>query len=1361
MFRKIRRLLWLSIFFIIFSFYNQPVSAADLYTIDVFEVGDGTTLLRKIDPSTFETLETKVVAIESGENMHGDAAVNGASVDTETGEVYIITRLEGFSGRHLARLDVITGLATIIGELGDKFASIAFDGNGQLYGLTGDGADVPASLYTINKDTAETTLLATYLAENDGEALTYNSDDGFFYRATGDDLYAIDVDEPENLVTILEDDSSLSGITGLFHREGNDFYYMNWEEIYDLDSSTSESASYIASVEEGTRSMFEWEMDPSMLIVNSFHPEDNEANISVGENLTITFNREVYQGTGNVIIKNSSDDSEIESFDISSDRILGWGTDTITINPTDNLSLGGSLYVNIDETAIKSSEEIFYAGISNDMVWNFHTEGAISITEFQITNDDPVSQSYPSIYGNKIVWVDYRNAVPIEGGEEGMMTNTDIFMYDLDTQVETQITTDVSNQYYPVIYGNKIVWEDDRNGGYSAKDIYMYDLDTQIETQITTDGDDQGYPAIYGNKIVWQDNRNGNYDIYMYDLETQAETRITTNSYDQYNPAIYKNKVVWEDRRSTPHIYMYDLDTQIETQITTDESGQYSPEIYGNKVVWNDYRNGNSDIYMHDLETQTETQITIDELDQANPKIYGNFIVWEDYREGGGNVDVYMYDIISQEESQITSDISGQYNPFVYRDKIVWGDLRNGDGDIYMADLTIRTDATHYQFSEGFDDDMLKDESETNGVWDINNGIATMETNPWTHADGVTEGMEALTDGIPEGDYSNGGGAGEIFKTSMAVDSNGNPMIVWRALDGTDEVVRFAIWNGTAWTGMDGSANYQDLNADSSEISFLDIILDANNNPQVIWTRADGSVYFSKWNGVNWTYADETTLGAENISGASPLYWDSMAMLKADNDGNPVIAWGSSIGNNLHFVRWSGSSWTHADGTTPDSEIIGVCDYFDFKIDGNNNPEIVYEGANGIMFTRWNGSNWTYADGSTVGSQLISLGLSSHKLPKIELDNNDRPYVVWNISDTNAGFSNWNGSAWTRADGATLGYETLSEMDSPRIILDYQERPVIYGIDDLSGEYSLIRWNGSGWTNADGVTIGMENFADPSSSSSGNFEMIANSNEDKLYFLWNSYSMYSTHFTTWNGENWSSADEKILGDESLSGDHETYNSKLVMLSDFSSAYTMWFHDEDGGDDGIRFTKYDFNQTPSTVIQSIEIDETSENIISATLTADDETPGASDIEYFLSNNGGADWEETVSGIAHTFMTTGNDLRWRAILYRGSAPVIDSLDIIYSFEEEAVQYTLTYTPGPNGTIDGDTSQTINEGDDGTEVTAVPDPGYRFVDWSDLSTENPRMDENVTGDINVTANFEEDIIPTPTPTPEVTPTPEITPT
>ena len=67
-----------------------------------------------------------------------------------------------------------------------------------------------------------------------------------------------------------------------------------------------------------------------------------------------------------------------------------------------------------------------------------------------------------------------------------------------------------------------------------------------------------------------------------------------------------------------------------------------------------------------------------------------------------------------------------------------------------------------------------------------------------------------------------------------------------------------------------------------------------------------------------------------------------------------------------------------------------------------------------------------------------------------------------------------------------------------------------------------------------------------------------------------------------------------------------------------------------------------------------------------------------------------------------------------------------------------YTLTYTAGANGTITGTSPQTVNHGADGTPVTAVPNTGYHFVDWSDGVLTAARTDTNVTANVSVTANF-----------------------
>lgn len=73
--------------------------------------------------------------------------------------------------------------------------------------------------------------------------------------------------------------------------------------------------------------------------------------------------------------------------------------------------------------------------------------------------------------------------------------------------------------------------------------------------------------------------------------------------------------------------------------------------------------------------------------------------------------------------------------------------------------------------------------------------------------------------------------------------------------------------------------------------------------------------------------------------------------------------------------------------------------------------------------------------------------------------------------------------------------------------------------------------------------------------------------------------------------------------------------------------------------------------------------------------------------------------------------------------------------YSF----LVYTVTYSSGEGGVIDGEAFQTVKHGEDSTKVTALPDAGYHFVQWSDGSAANPRIDVNVNEDITVSAIFE----------------------
>jgi beta propeller repeat protein len=176
-------------------------------------------------------------------------------------------------------------------------------------------------------------------------------------------------------------------------------------------------------------------------------------------------------------------------------------------------------------------------------------------------------------------------------------------MYNISTSRETQITTNEYDQCDPSIYGDRIVWYDFRDGHEEAQScIFMYNISTFKETQVSDFGHRYRDPSIYGDKIVYY-NAEVHDLISLYDLSTHKKTQITDYGSEKsaVSPAIYKDRIVWQDSRNgNEDIYMHNLSTKKEIQITTNKSYQGEPAIYGNRIVWHDDRNGylNDDIYM-------------------------------------------------------------------------------------------------------------------------------------------------------------------------------------------------------------------------------------------------------------------------------------------------------------------------------------------------------------------------------------------------------------------------------------------------------------------------------------------------------------------------------------------------------------------------------------------------------------------------------------------------------------------------------------------------------------------------------------------------------------------------------------------
>lgn len=168
-----------------------PSRAVAQATPKLYSVDRASALLRELNPATAATISS-VNMVLPGRTITG---ATGLAADPTTGKFYALLRLVPFvrdnpTVRQLVTVDVTTGVVTDIGSTGGNgnlsFADLAFDANGVLYAVTGDGSpSLPRALFTLDKTTGAATFFMALGNGDDGESIAFNSENGLLYHSSG------------------------------------------------------------------------------------------------------------------------------------------------------------------------------------------------------------------------------------------------------------------------------------------------------------------------------------------------------------------------------------------------------------------------------------------------------------------------------------------------------------------------------------------------------------------------------------------------------------------------------------------------------------------------------------------------------------------------------------------------------------------------------------------------------------------------------------------------------------------------------------------------------------------------------------------------------------------------------------------------------------------------------------------------------------------------------------------------------------------------------------------------------------------------------------------------------------------------
>jgi Tol biopolymer transport system component len=276
-----------------------------------------------------------------------------------------------------------------------------------------------------------------------------------------------------------------------------------------------------------------------------------------------------------------------------------------------------------------SADEAFgrFSRDGNKIIYQSNQNGNWDILEYDLANESTRQLTNTSHHeenpdyspdGRRIV---YTSTVEDHRDVDYNQKLRDIFVMELESQRETNLTTNGSNDWRPSYSqdGKFIVFVSERNDLRKVpfyelfSDIFIMEHDGRFQLRLTETNGHCGGPSIAPGAsaesgiIYFDSNKSGNYEIYRMDFKGQDQRQITFSpGSNQVSPAVSPNgdKIVFfSDRDGNYELYMMNSDGSAQQRLTAHPADDLNPTFSpdGSKVLFHSNRSGNFDLYLLDL----------------------------------------------------------------------------------------------------------------------------------------------------------------------------------------------------------------------------------------------------------------------------------------------------------------------------------------------------------------------------------------------------------------------------------------------------------------------------------------------------------------------------------------------------------------------------------------------------------------------------------------------------------------------------------------------------------------------------------------------------------------------------------------